>query len=70
MAKGVGVGGGGGRLFEEGDCFKYFRQRGAIIGGRRLLEGRRLVEEIRYLSFSSYILVPLLAFFNAHFTKC
>ena len=41
-------GGGGGRLFERGDYFKYFHQRGAIIGGRRLIEGRLLFEEIRY----------------------
>ena len=33
---------GGGRLFQEGDYFKYFHQRGAII------RGRRLIEEIRY----------------------
>ena len=42
-------GGGGGRLFEGGDYFKYFGQRGAIIRGRRLIEGRLLFEEIRYL---------------------
>ena len=39
----------GGRLFEGGDYFKYFGQRGAIIRGRRLIEGRLLFEEIRYL---------------------
>ena len=38
----------GGRLFEGGDYFKYFGQRGAIIRGRRLIEGRLLFEEIRY----------------------
>ena len=38
---------GGGRLFEGGDYFKYFGQRGAIIIGRRLIEGRLLFEEIR-----------------------
>ena len=38
-------GGGGG-----GDYFKYFRQRGATIRGRRLIEGRLLFEEIRYMS--------------------
>ena len=37
----------GGRLFEGGDYFKYFRQRGAIIRGRRLIERRLLFEEIR-----------------------
>ena len=40
-------GGGGGRLFEGGDYFKYFGQRGAIIRGRRLIEGRLLFKEIR-----------------------
>ena len=38
----------GERLFDGGDCFKYFGQRGAIIRGRRLIEGRLLFEEIRY----------------------
>ena len=38
--------GGGGRLFEGGDYFKYFGQRGAIIRGRRLIERRLLFEEI------------------------
>ena len=42
-------GGGGGGLFEGGDYFKYFRQRGSIIRGRRLIEGRLLFEEIRYV---------------------
>ena len=45
------VGGGGGRLFKGGDYFKYFGQRGAIIRGRRLIEGRLLFEEIRYIVF-------------------
>ena len=36
-----------GRLFKGGDYFKYFRQRGVIIRGRRLIEGRLLFEEIR-----------------------
>ena len=42
--------GGGGRLFERGDYFKYFwlRWEGAIIRVRRLIEGRLLFEEIRY----------------------
>ena len=39
----------GGRLFEGGDYFEYFRQRRAIIRGRGLIEGRLLFEEIRYL---------------------
>ena len=37
-----GVGGGGGVYF------KYFYERGAIIRGRQLTEGRLLFEEIRY----------------------
>ena len=36
----------GGRLFEGGDYFKYFSQRGVIIQGKRLIEGW-LFEEIR-----------------------
>ena len=43
--------GGGGRLFEGGDYFKYFGQRGAIIRGRRLIEGRLLFEEIWYFDY-------------------
>ena len=36
-------GGGGGRpLIEGGDYLKYFNQKGAIIRGRRLIEGRLL----------------------------
>ena len=42
-----------GRLFEGGDYFKYFGQRGAIIRGRRLIKGRLLFEEIRYLTYIS-----------------
>ena len=38
----------GGRLFEGGDYFKYYHQGGAIIRGRRLMEGRLLFEEVRY----------------------
>ena len=41
--------GGGGRLFEGDDYFKYFYQREVIIRGRQLIEGRLLFEEIRYL---------------------
>ena len=44
------AGGGGGQLFEGGDYFKYFGQRGAIIRGRRSIEGRLLFEKIRYTS--------------------
>ena len=36
-------------LFEGGGYFKYFRRRGAIIQGRRLIEGRLLFEDTRYL---------------------
>ena len=38
-----------GRLFKGGDYFKYFHHRGAIIRGRLLIEGRLLLEEIRYI---------------------
>ena len=31
-----------------GDYFKHFGQRGAIIPGRQLIEGRLLFEEIQY----------------------
>ena len=41
--------GGGRLLFEGGDYFKYFHQRGAIIRGRRLIEGRLFFKEIRWL---------------------
>ena len=34
MPRGVGCG----RLFDKGDYLKYFRQRGAIIGRRRLIQ--------------------------------
>ena len=35
-----------GRLFEGGDYFKHFHQRGAIIQGRRLIERWLLFKEI------------------------
>ena len=38
MVKGAGEG----RLFEGGDYFKYFRQRGVLIRGRQLIKGRLL----------------------------
>ena len=44
MARGAGLG----RLLEGSDYFKCFRQRGLIIRGRQLIEGRLLFEEIRY----------------------
>ena len=49
------AGGGGGQLFEGGDYFKYIGQRGAIIRGRRLIEGRLLFEEIRYIGMFEHI---------------
>ena len=48
--------GGGGGLFEGGGNFKHFRQRGAIIQGRRL-KGRLLFEDTRYLYFKLKIKV-------------
>ena len=39
--------GGGGLLFEGNDYFKYFCLKGAIIRGRRLIEGLLLFEAIR-----------------------
>ena len=45
---------GKGRLFEGADCFKSFRQGGAIIRGRQLIEGRLLFEEIWYLILYEY----------------
>ena len=38
-----------GGLFEGSGYFKHFRQRGAISQGRRLIEGRLLLEDTRYL---------------------
>ena len=43
-----GLGGGGWRLFEGGDYFKYFCLKGAIIRGRRLIEGRLLFKDMWY----------------------
>ena len=40
--------GGGWRLFEEGDYFKHFCLKGAIIRGRRLIEGRLLFKGMWY----------------------
>ena len=51
-------GGGVGRLFEGGDYFKYFCHRGTSIRGRRLIEGRLLFEEIRYI-YIFFILLTL-----------
>ena len=44
---GEGWGWGAIKVYEEGDSFKYFSQRGAIIRGRRLIEGQLLFKEIR-----------------------
>ena len=54
--------GGGGRLFEGGDYFKYFGQRGAIIRGRRLIEGRLLFEEILKFSLKGSLLSKTIKF--------
>ena len=35
-------------LFEGGDYFKYFAQKGVIIRGQRLMEGRLLFEDLWY----------------------
>ena len=53
----------GARLFEGGDYFKYFRQRGAIIRGRRLIEWRLLFEEIRYFNSTLFNLSNVGDFF-------
>ena len=34
-------------LFDGGDYLKYFLQKRAVIGGRLLIEGQLLFEEIR-----------------------
>ena len=41
------------RLFEGGDYLKYFHLRGAIIRGRRLIEGPLLFEGIRFSRWSA-----------------
>ena len=44
-------GGGGGRLlFQGGDYFKYFHQRGAIIRGTAILQGNTVVSSLIYIS--------------------
>ena len=48
---------GWGGLFEEGDYFKYFHQRVAIVRGRRLIEGWLLFEEILYAVFLEVVRV-------------
>ena len=39
----------GGRFKEGGVYFKFLSFRGAFIGGRRLQEGGRLLEDLRYV---------------------
>ena len=51
------MGGGLGGLLKGGDYLKFFHQREAIIGGRRLIEGRLLFEEILYLFIYSFIFI-------------
>ena len=46
----TGLGGGGVGLFEEGNYFEHFGQRGTIIQGRWLIEGWLLFKEVRYLA--------------------
>ena len=54
MARGVGEG----RLFEGGDYFKYFRQRGSIIRGM-LLKSRDDYYSRIYGSYLACILVKI-----------
>ena len=51
-------GDGGGGLIEGGDHFKYFQRRGAIIQGKRLIEGWLLFEQIRYFFIRIALLAP------------
>ena len=39
-----------GRLFEGGDYFKYFHQRGAIIRGKAIIQGNTVVSSLIYIS--------------------
>ena len=48
------------RLFEGGDYLKYFHLRGAIIRGRRLIEGPLLFERIRFSRWSAPASVAIL----------
>ena len=41
-----GVGEGGRLLFEGGDYFKYFHQRGAIIRGKAIIQGNMVVSSL------------------------
>ena len=46
-------GGGGGRLFEGGDYFEYFHQRGTINRGTAIIRGNTVLENICVGSVSS-----------------
>ena len=48
--------GGGGRLFEGGDYFKYFRLKGAIIPGRQLIERQLLFKETQYFVLNLFFI--------------
>ena len=52
----VGERGGGGRLFEGGDYFKYIRLKGAIIPGRQLSEGQLLFKETQYFVLNLFFI--------------
>ena len=52
---------------EGGDCFRYFRQKGAIIWGRRLLEGLLLFKEIRYFKLNTTPALLFLMLINVSF---
>ena len=47
---------GGGGLFEEGD-YLIFRSKGAVIRGGRFIEGRLVIEEIRYLILHIFTII-------------
>ena len=48
--------GGGGRLFEGGDYFKYFCLKGAVIPRRRLIKGWLLLKELQYFALNLFII--------------
>ena len=52
----VGERGGGGRLFEGGDYFKYICLKGAIIPGRQLIEGQLLFKKTRYFVLNLFFI--------------
>ena len=55
--------GGGGRLFKGAYYFKYFCLKEAIIRGRRLIKGRLLFAEMRYLllTITAFCLLNMLS---------